>query len=181
MGEEGLLAARTPPSGNRDLLLAPSQAPFSLPILSCRSSIQGPGLTACADGNGQSSTSPARPVRDLVLCVPSTLHACIVLIRHIPAHTQGCASFFPLPAEDTGPSFCDSPGLCHGPLSPGGAAVKSRGSAPPRTEQGAASPRGLFLCISRVCCPPCGGCSEKVQKCSSQSLCSLGLSVSQEK
>lgn len=67
----GQLAAGTPPSGNRGLLLAPSQAPLlSLSCPPSRSSIQGLGLTVSVDGNGQSSTSPAGHVRGLVLCVP---------------------------------------------------------------------------------------------------------------
>lgn len=94
-GKGGQLAACTPPSGNRALL----QAPFFLPTLSSRSSIQGPGLTVCVHGNGQSSTSP---VRHLVLCVPQHLTGLPVLIPHIPTHPHGCPPLFPVPAVDTG-------------------------------------------------------------------------------
>lgn len=70
----GQLAGPTPPSGNRDLPLAPSQAPFPS---SCSHPDQVfrvlASLSLGMDGNEQSSASPARPIRDLVLCVPQHL------------------------------------------------------------------------------------------------------------
>lgn len=110
-GKGGQLAACTPPSGNRDLL----QAPSFLPTLSSRSSIQGPGLTVCAHGNGQSSTSP---VRHLVLCVPQHLTGLPCAHSSHPHPPSRPSSLISCPCRrhrnHSCPSFCDSPGLCRG-------------------------------------------------------------------
>lgn len=132
------MATPTPPSGNRDL--APSQAPYFFPMLSSRPSIQGPGLIVSGGENGQSSASPARPVRALVLCVPQHLLCLHCAQLSYPHLNSKLSSLLPSPCsyhrDHSCPLFSHSPGLCYGPLSPGGALgfgwlVKSRGPAPP--------------------------------------------------
>lgn len=74
----GLLAAPTHPSGNSIF-----PWPVLLPVLSSQPSIQGPGLSVCGYGNGQSSANPVRPGKGVALCVPSPLHACVVLTPRV--------------------------------------------------------------------------------------------------
>lgn len=84
------------------------------------------------DGNEQSSASPARPVRDLVLCVPQHL-TCQHYAPSSQPHPNSRVSSFPsLPCighrnhscpysvsfiylRPFSSLFSDSPGLCHGP------------------------------------------------------------------
>lgn len=119
--ERGQLAAASPAFWKQDLSLTPSQAPCFVPMLSSRPSIQGPGLAVSGDENAQSSASPARPVKDLVLCIPpascahsSYPHLNSALFPLLSCLCSGHRNHFCSP-------FCDRPGLCHGSLSLGGA------------------------------------------------------------
>lgn len=155
-------------------------------MLLSRPSIWGPGLLVSGDENGQSSTSPARPVRALALSVAQHL-TCLQWAHSSYPHLNSVLSsllFSPCSEHrnHSCPLFSGSPGLCHGPLSPGGTLgfgwlVKSQGPVPSHMVQEAVSPGGLCLSSSCACCPPCVGCGEQVQKWSRRGPYVLGLSV----
>lgn len=102
----------------------PFPGPLFLPLLSSRPSIQGPGLIVFGDENRQSSASPARPVRALVLCVPQHLMCLHCAHSSYPHLNSKVSSLLSSPCSEhrnhSCPLFSDSPGLCHGPLSPAG-------------------------------------------------------------
>ena len=82
-------------------LSGPFPGPLSLPMLSSRPSIQGPGLTVSGDRNEHSSAGPARAIGIWSSVSPSTFHAYIVFIPHLRTCSPSCLPFFPLPTLDT--------------------------------------------------------------------------------
>lgn len=83
-GKGGAVGRAHPSFWKQRSLSGPFPGPVSLPMLSSRPSIQGPGLTVSGDRNEQSSAGPARAIGIWSSVSPSTLHSCIVFIPHLP-------------------------------------------------------------------------------------------------
>lgn len=73
-GKRGAVGSTRPSFWKRRSPSGPFPGPLSLPMLSSRPSIQGPGLAVSGDRNEQSSAGPARPKGIWSSVSPSTLH-----------------------------------------------------------------------------------------------------------